>query len=186
LRYDDSNDLFRPWDERALDVARRVGELIRDRMAEARVEHVGSTAIPGCAGKGVVDLMLMYPPGRLEAAREALDGQGFQRQAGRDPFPEERPLRVGTNDFDGDTFRLHVHVIADDSPEAFELLSFRDRLRADPALVEKYVANKRTILEKGVPDNIEYNAGKQAFIRGVLTGPVEGDGGRPSQREQTR
>jgi GrpB-like predicted nucleotidyltransferase (UPF0157 family) len=186
FRYEDSNDLFRPWDERALDVARRVGELIRDHMAAARVEHVGSTAIPGCAGKGVVDLLLLYPSGRLAAARDALDELGFQRQQGRDPFPEERPLRVGAYDFDGDTFRLHVHVIADDSPEAFELLSFRDRLRADPALVEKYVANKRTILEKGVPDNIEYNAGKQAFIRGVLTGPVEGDGGRPSQRGQTR
>lgn len=172
LRYDDPAQIFRPWDARAPDVARRVAALVQGRMPDARVEHVGSTAIPGCDGKGIVDLLLMYPPGRLAAARDTLDGLGFQRQTGPDPFPEDRPLRVGTLDHDGDTFRLHVHIIAEDSPEAAEQLAFRDRLRADSALVEEYVANKRAVLDAGVRDNIEYNRGKQTFIQGVIVDPT--------------
>src|SRR5215207_2109508 len=85
-----------PWDPRAPEVARRVAGLIRRRLPEAMVEHVGSTAVPGCAGKGVIDLLLLYPPGRLAAARDALDALGFQHQGGRHPWPEERPMRVGS------------------------------------------------------------------------------------------
>jgi GrpB-like predicted nucleotidyltransferase (UPF0157 family) len=132
------------------------------------VEHVGSTAVPACAGKGVVDLMLLYPPGRLAAARDAVDGLGFQRHDRPGAFPEERPVRIGTLAYDGETFRLHVHVIAADSPEVAEQRRFRDRLRADPALVADYVARKRAVLAAGVTDGGTYNQGKDEFIQGVL------------------
>ena len=174
LDYDKTAAVFRPWDERALVVAEQVAALIRGEMSDARAEHVGSSAIPGCDGKGVVDLLLMYPAGRLAAARDALDVLGFQRQAGADPFPEERPLRVGAVDYDGETFRLHVHVIQADDPEAREQIYFRDRLRAAPELVAEYVASKRDALSalavqsEGAPPNIAYNAGKQPFIRRIL------------------
>src|SRR5947208_4820606 len=84
------------YDNRSAEVAREVAALIEPHLPGAVVEHVGSTAVPGCAGKGVVDLMLLYPDGQLAAAPGLLDAVGFQRQAGRDPFPEERPMRVGS------------------------------------------------------------------------------------------
>src|SRR5262249_23014880 len=124
----------------------------------------GSTAVPGCAGKGVVDLMLVYPEGKLEAARDVLDALGFQRQSTRDPFPEERPMRVGSLEHDGSVYRLHVHVIAAGSPEVAQLLGFRDRLRADPRLVAAYVARKREIVAAGVTDSVEYCERKGAFF----------------------
>lgn len=165
LNYDNPAEIDRPWDPRCPAVAVRVVAMIRARMPGARVEHVGSTAVPGCAGKGIVDLLLMYPPGRLAAARGALDGLGFQRQRGTDPFPKERPLRVGSIQHDEATFRLHVHVVADNDPEAAEQLRFRDRLRADPALMEAYVARKRAVLAASARNNIAYNRGKEQFIR---------------------
>lgn len=171
LRYDNPSDVFRPWDARCADVAGRVAELITERMPDARVAHVGSTAIPGCDGKGVVDLLLMYAPGRLAAARDTLDGLGFQRQAGPDPFPEERPLRLGAIEHDGELFRLHVHVVAVGSPEATEQLEFRDRLCVDPSLVEEYVARKRAALRTGPTNNIDYNRAKEPFIQRVVGRP---------------
>lgn len=174
LNYDDSGQVLRPWDPRALEVAKRVAELIRSRMPDVQVEHVGSSAIPGCAGKGIIDLLVMYPPGRLAAARDALDGLGFQRQGGVDPFPEERPLRLGAYDYDGETFRLHAHVVAADDPEARELIFFRDQLREHPDLVDEYVAAKRASIEalqsspSDLAPNIAYNAGKQPVIRRIL------------------
>jgi GrpB-like predicted nucleotidyltransferase (UPF0157 family) len=162
----------RPWDARAPVVAARVAVLIRTVLPDARVEHIGSTAVPGCSGKGIVDLLLLYPPGALAAARDALASLEFQRQPGRDPWPEERPMRVGSVLHDGDRFALHVHVVAGGSAEEAWDLGFRDRLRADPALVEAYVARKREIIAEGVIDSVEYSRAKGPFIEGVI-GPTQ-------------
>src|SRR5690349_18287190 len=48
-------------DPRAPAVAEAVAGLIRARRPSLVVEHVGSTAIPGCRGKGVIDLAVLYP-----------------------------------------------------------------------------------------------------------------------------
>jgi GrpB-like predicted nucleotidyltransferase (UPF0157 family)/mannose-6-phosphate isomerase-like protein (cupin superfamily) len=157
-------------DPRAIQVAERVGHLIRSLLPGVVVDHVGSTAVPGCAGKGVVDLMVLYEPGRLVEVRGGLDALGFQRQIGRDPFPEDRPMRIGSIDHDGTRFRLHVHVIASDSPEVAEFRAYRDRLRGDPSLLAKYVALKRQIIAEGVTDSLDYCIRKGAFIAGVLRG----------------
>jgi GrpB-like predicted nucleotidyltransferase (UPF0157 family) len=173
LDYSDPAEIFRPYDPRFPEIARRVAALIEGRMPDARVEHIGSTAVEGCAGKGIVDLQLLYPPGRLAAARETLDGLGFPRQTGLDPFPEERPLRVGTIDDDGAIYRLHVHVVAEDDAEGEDLRHFRDRLRADPALLAEYVASKQAALASGVPNNIAYGQAKAPVIRRALAGRAD-------------
>src|SRR5689334_6831169 len=82
------------YDPRAPQVALEVAQLIESRMLEVKVEHVGSTAVPGCTGKGIVDLIVLYPEGGLERIKNLLDQMGFQRQTTRDPFPEERPMRT--------------------------------------------------------------------------------------------
>src|SRR5208337_3066549 len=93
-------------DPRSFEVAKRVADLIESHLPDVRVEHVGSTAVPGCAGKGVVDLMILYPPGQLPEVREGLDALGFQRQTGdlpgisanageNGPRPVRRPTNPG-------------------------------------------------------------------------------------------
>lgn len=160
-----------PWNRRAPAVAARVAALIEGELSDARVEHIGSTAVPGCSGKGVVDLLLLYPPGRLAAARDALAALGFQPQPGPDPWPEERPMRVGAVRHDGVLFRLHVHVVGAGSPEAEWDFGFRDRLRADPALVAAYVARKREIIAAGITDGNEYAEAKGELIERAM-GPA--------------
>ncbi len=132
LPYAESPAVYVEYDPRAIGAAADVVAIIEDAAPWAEVEHIGSTAIPGCAGKGIVDLMAMYPASRLVATRAALDGLGFQRQKGGYIFPEERPMRIGAVEHDGTRYRLHVHVIADTSPEVETLRRFRDVLRADP------------------------------------------------------
>ena len=166
--YEQSPAACNDHDPRTFDVAKRIGHLIESHLPGTVVEHVGSTSVPGCAGKGIVDLMILYPPGRLTEVRDGLDALGFQRQTGRDPFPEERPMRVGSIESDGTRFRLHAHVIAVDSPEVSELRTFRDRLRDDPMLMEQYVALKRRIITEGVTDSLDYSIRKGEFIAANL------------------
>jgi GrpB-like predicted nucleotidyltransferase (UPF0157 family) len=168
IDYSRPDEVCRPYDPRFPEVAARLIALIEAAAPGVRVEHVGSSAIPECAGKGVIDLMALYPVGGLVAARDAIDGLGFQRQTNRDPFPEERPLRVGAFEHDGEVFRVHVHVIADGAGEASEQLGFRDALRADPGLVAEYNEIKRRVAAARPEDSIVYNQGKEAFIQRVL------------------
>jgi GrpB-like predicted nucleotidyltransferase (UPF0157 family) len=70
--------------------------MVRERVPGMAIEYVGSTAVPGCAGKGVVDLVVPYREDELSSVREALEDLGFQRQTTRDPFAQDRPMRVGS------------------------------------------------------------------------------------------
>jgi GrpB-like predicted nucleotidyltransferase (UPF0157 family) len=153
-----------PYDPRALIVARDVTALIVGRRPAVRVEHIGSTAVPGCAGKGIVDLVVLYAEGDLEATRDALDALGFQRQTYGMPFPESRPMRVGTYIYDGMTYHLHVHVVQAGTDEATSLLAFREALRADARMAARYVKAKREIVARGVADGRQYTEHKAAFI----------------------
>jgi GrpB-like predicted nucleotidyltransferase (UPF0157 family) len=168
LPYSESRTAYVEYDPGAIVVASEVGALIEAAAPWVEVEHIGSTAIPGCAGKGIVDMMAMYPPGKLEATRVAIDALGFQRQKAGHVFPEERPMRIGAIQHGGKRYRLHVHVIAATSDEVGTLRQFRDALRADSALRDAYQAKKRSILQSGVHEPKDYTYAKGEFITSVI------------------
>lgn len=160
--------LNRPWDPRCIQVAKLLGGSLQDRLPTVLIEHVGSTAVPHCDGKGIIDLAVICPEGDVARVRAYLDEVGFQKQITHDPFPKERPMRTGAIRYDGSTFQLHVHVIRDDSVEVAEILAFREALRKDPALTASYVDKKRQIIESGVTDALEYCYAKGGFIQECL------------------
>jgi GrpB-like predicted nucleotidyltransferase (UPF0157 family) len=168
LPYSVSHTAYVEYDAAVIDVARRAIDLIERTAPWLAVEHIGSTAIPGCAGKGIVDLMALYPQGKLGTTRAAIDGLGFQRQTAGHVFPEDRPMRIGRIEYDGTAYDLHVHVVAADSAESASLRRFRDVLRADPVLRDAYQAKKRAILESGVSKPSDYTYAKGEFINAVL------------------
>ena len=70
------------------------------------VEHVGSTAVPGSCGKGIIDLMALYPEGKLEETKEILLSIGFCKQGDEFAYqwPEDRPMYLGSYKFKGESF----------------------------------------------------------------------------------
>ena len=160
---------YLPYDPESPRVAARTAKLIVRSGCPLEVEHIGSTAVPGCWGKGIIDLLVVYTPGCLEEARNTLDGLGFQRQKGHEPFPESRPMRVGSVRYLGRTYRTHAHVIEAGSSEARDLVRFRDLLRHNIDLRCRYEAEKRTLLARGITKGTEYSNAKGDFIRSALT-----------------
>ncbi|MEP6942275.1 MAG: GrpB family protein [Betaproteobacteria bacterium] len=156
------------YDPTVVAVAQRVVDAIHAKASWVHAEHIGSTAIPNCAGKGIVDLAAFYPADTLAQTRDALDAMGFQRQRAGHIFPESRPMRVGAIEHDGQILRLHVHVVARDSSEAADLRRFRDVLRGNDALREAYQAKKRAILQSGLSEPVGYTREKGEFITAVL------------------
>lgn len=159
---------YLPYDHESPRVAASVAQMILAADGKFRVEHVGSTAVPGCWGKGIVDLFLLYPAGRLADAREILDRLGFQPQGGPEPFPETRPMRVGMVEHLGREYRVHVHVLEDGCTEARDLVRFRDLLRGNVGLRRAYEMEKRAILSRGITRSTQYSKAKGEFIRTAL------------------
>ena len=155
-----------PWDPRALEVVGAVAELVRERRPDLVVEHIGSTAVPGLPGKGIVDLAIATTPGDVPVVAEMLHELGFGPQPGPDPWPPSRPMLVGSMVRAGTTFRIHCHVLPD-REELKRDIAFRDALLADPSLVEGYAALKTGIVSSGPLEPHQYTYRKQAWISDV-------------------
>ena len=152
------------YDPRAPEVARHVSDLIQARLPAVTIEHIGSTAVPGCAGRGAIDLMVLYSDEPIDLVLENLDALGFQWMQRVNALPDEWPKGAGAVNHQGSVFRLHLHVLPVDHPVAAERRAFRDRLRADPRLLAAYVALKREIIASGITDPIAYTSAKAAFV----------------------
>jgi GrpB-like predicted nucleotidyltransferase (UPF0157 family) len=161
--------VVRAADPRAPEVARRVIALIAAKRPGAVAEHVGSSAVPGLAGKGTIDLLLPAPPGEIPAIVEDLLELGFQRQAiAFPPFPPNRPMLQGVLPHDDTSFRIHVHVVPASSPDVASMRGFRDALLADPALRAEYAALKEAIVAGGPVDSVAFSKAKHDYIVATL------------------
>jgi GrpB-like predicted nucleotidyltransferase (UPF0157 family) len=131
------------------------------RVPVVGIEHVGSTAVPGLAGKPVVDCDIVVAAERVGAASDVLVGLGFQPR-GELGIPQRwafhEPERLaGTN----------TYVIVDGSLALRNHLALREVLRADPALRDEYAAVKRRVGAVAA-DIYEYGAGKHEVIQQIL------------------
>ena len=154
------------WDPAAVDVARRVSDLIREQRPDLVVEHIGSTAVPGLPGKGIVDLSIECEPGAIPGIVAMLYELGFQAQPGPDPWPPTRPMPVGSIRHEGREYRIHLHV----QPKGGDFprdIAFRDALRNDPALTLQYTDLKLGITQGGAVDGFRYTHSKTTWILGI-------------------
>jgi GrpB-like predicted nucleotidyltransferase (UPF0157 family) len=154
-------------DPHAAEAARRLITLIASHWPATPAEHIGSTAVPGLAGKGIIDLLLAAGPADIPAITQALLELGFQPQRPA-AFPATRPMLWGTYRHRATQYRVHVHVVPADSPEVAALRGLRDALWADPVLRRRYVALKRAIVAGGPADPVAFTRAKHDWIAATL------------------
>ncbi len=123
--------------------------------AASRIDHIGSTSVPGLPAKDVIDLQITVPD--LAAAddlRDALGAAGFPvrpentrdnpKPTPQDPAGVDTALWTKRFHQNADPGRLaNVHLRAEGSPGQRYALLLRDWLRADSAARAEYVAVKR-------------------------------------------
>ena len=120
--------------------------IIEAARPDLDVEHIGSTAIPGLPGKGIVDLGTEADPADIPAITTAMYALGFAPQPGPDPWPPTRPMHVGSVVDDGVEYRIHFHVHPSGAGDLAKDLRFRDALRANPGLSDAYATIKAGIV----------------------------------------
>jgi GrpB-like predicted nucleotidyltransferase (UPF0157 family) len=156
----------RPWDPHVSEVAARLIAIIRGARPDLDVEHIGSTAVPGLPGKGIVDLGTEADPAEIPTITAAMYELGFGPQPGPDPWPPTRPMHVGSVVDGGVEYRIHFHVHPRGAGDLAKDLRFRDALRADPALRDAYATIKAGIVGPGggSVDAVRYQAEKGIWI----------------------
>ena len=138
----------------------------RDRIAAAlgpaamRIDHIGSTAVPGLAAKPIVDIDVSVADVEDEASYlPALERAGYELRVRE---PNHRMVRTRARD-------VHVHICTAGSDWERRHLRFRDRLRRsgqDRALYERV---KRRLAARDWPTMDDYADAKSDAIAEILS-----------------
>lgn len=132
-------------------------------MAATRVDHIGSTSIPGAAAKPIIDVQISvrsFDP--FERIRQPMEMLGYVWRSDN-PDLTKRYFREAPG-----TRRTHIHVrVAGSWSEQFALL-FRDYMRGHPDDVARYVALKRELAARHGEDREAYTDAKTPLIWEVM------------------
>ncbi len=147
------------YDEAAAAIREALGPLA------VRIEHVGSTSVPGLAAKPVIDIQVSVPSITPRAPSiDPLVAIGYGHMI--DPIETEHEfLRIGYEP--DDPRKVHIHVCPVGSGWEARHLAFRDHLRAHDDDAAAYVALKRRLAAEHPRDIQAYVDGKTAFITSI-------------------
>lgn len=130
------------------------------------IQHIGSTAIPGMRAKPIIDILAGVAS--MEAAKalaSPLCRSGYTTSADFNATLNDRQWFMR---WANGHRTHHLHVVVHDDPVWNERLRFRDRLRMDATLAERYALLKTGLAEKLANDREMYTDGKSEFVRKVL------------------
>lgn len=131
-----------PYQKEWVDHFNREADLLRSALGDQalRIEHVGSTSIPGMAAKAIIDIMVAVP--RLirdsqiifELDRIGYTYKPFDTIPGRIYFSKESQPEIRTH---------HLNFALEGSDFWIDELLFRNQLRKDKLLAMEYIQLKQ-------------------------------------------
>lgn len=160
-------------------IARRLIDRIQYLVGDRRVDHIGSTSVPGLPAKAVIDLQLTVENlGQAAEFAATLTAGGFPILSGidRDTPHVDADGRINVEDWrkslhvNADPGRaVNLHLRVRDSPGWIWALRFRDWLRSDPEARSKYLAVKERAAAAHATDSTAagYTQEKESFLAAV-------------------
>ncbi len=141
-------------------------EAARVRVALAgrtlRIEHVGSTAVPGLAAKPIVDMLLVVADATDETAYvPPLEAVGYRLRIREPEWFQHRLFRGPADD-------INLHVFSEGCGEIDRMLVFRDWLRAHDDDRDLYLRTKRELAARTWKHVQNYADAKGAIIERII------------------
>lgn len=129
------------------------------------VQHFGSTAVPGLAAKPIIDILVgVASMAVADSLIEPFTRAGYSSSAEFNQTLTDR--RWFMRHAEGRRTH-HLHMVVMGSAEWRRRLLFRDALRADAALAERYAALKRELALAHAADRECYTDAKSAFVASI-------------------
>jgi GrpB-like predicted nucleotidyltransferase (UPF0157 family) len=140
--------------------AERIRSALGDRVL--RIEHAGSTSVPGLVAKPVIDIVLAVADSAYEDAwLRALLEAGYVLHIREPDWYEHRMLKRPDTD-------INLHVFSAGCPEIERMLQFRDRLRGDDADRDLYARTKRKLARKEWAEVQDYADAKGEVVAAIM------------------
>jgi GrpB-like predicted nucleotidyltransferase (UPF0157 family) len=152
------------YDPRWPDLFEREAERIRRVLGRRalRIEHAGSTSVPGLAAKPIIDILLGVAESSDEAAYvPAMEAAGYMLRIREADWYEHRM-------FKGPDADINLHVFSVGCPEIDRMLTLRDWLRANPADRDLYARTKLALARQEWKYVQNYADAKTAVIEEIL------------------
>ena len=138
----------------------RIRSVLGDRVI--RIEHVGSTAVPGLPAKPLIDIVLEVADSADEAAYvPAMESAGYVLRIREPDWFEHRVLKGPDTD-------VNVHVFTAGCEEVDRMLLFRDWLRENAADRELYAERKRELAGREWKYMQQYADAKTAVVDEIM------------------
>jgi GrpB-like predicted nucleotidyltransferase (UPF0157 family) len=152
------------WPRRFDEASTELSAVLRGRAV--RIEHVGSTAVPGLAAKPIIDIQVEVDTLLDADLVPAIEGLGYEYVPDYEAeFPRRRYFR--RNDPDGRRTH-HVHVVEhSDRAWSERHIAFRDWLRRHDDDRDRYAALKRRLADEFGANRAGYTDAKTAFIHQI-------------------
>jgi GrpB-like predicted nucleotidyltransferase (UPF0157 family) len=145
---------------------------IRGALGDAalRIDHVGSTSVPGLAAKPLIDVSLVVDDTTDEEAYvPQLEAVGYVLRVREPDWFEHRLLR-------GQDPPVNLHVFPPGCEEVERMLVFRDWLRSNDADRELYERTKRELAQQDWKYVQNYADAKTAVVGEILARAQAGSG----------
>jgi GrpB-like predicted nucleotidyltransferase (UPF0157 family) len=148
------------WPQLFTHEAARIKRLLGETAK--RIEHVGSTSVPGLAAKPIIDVVMEVTDSSDENAYVVqLESQGYELRIREPDWYEHRVLKGPDTD-------VNLHVFTIGCPEVERMLKFRDHLRATPSDRELYETAKRDLAKRHWAFIQNYADAKTEIIETIL------------------
>ncbi len=127
-----------------------------------RVEHVGSTAVPGLPAKPRIDILLVVPDSSDETAFvPGLERAGYVLHIRERDWHEHRV-------FKGPDVDVNLHVFSAECTEIERMLRFRDRLRENAEERALYLREKKVLAARTWEYVQQYADAKDEVVEAII------------------
>ena len=133
-----------------------------------QVEHFGSTAVPGIPAKPIIDILAGVPSmGVAESLVQPLLGSGYITSPEFNATLKDR--RWFMRAAEGRRTH-HLHLVVLGGAQWHERLRFRDLLRSNAELAQRYANLKSELASQHKQDREAYTNAKSEFVSSVVAG----------------
>jgi GrpB-like predicted nucleotidyltransferase (UPF0157 family) len=154
------------WPLTYLQEADRLRQVLGERVL--KLEHVGSTSVPGLAAKPIIDMLLVVPDSSDEPSYVPdLLAAGYVLRIREPEWYQHRM-------FKGPEVDINLHVFSDGCQEIQRMLLFRDWLRQHAEDRDLYVNTKRKLAQQEWDVRQQYADAKTDVVREILARATSG------------
>lgn len=141
--------------------------LLKYLSGSIQIEHIGSTAVPGLGGKGIIDIYIVAPKENLDRLSQEVLKSGYEYRP-RVSSDQHLFHRIDFPDLIEGTRRYHMHISYPEAEDFKKAIAFRDYLREHPEDVGKYARAKKKAAQEADQDKDKYMAIKSSAIQEIL------------------